>query len=311
MFITIATQVLKMALLMMTGVICAKCGLVSEEGNKTLSNLLLMVINPLMIFHSFLMERTPELVRSFLLSTVVSVCIFAVTILLTGLIFPTKEHPDHAVERFSVIYSNCGFFGIPLIGSVLGGRGIFYLTPYMAVFNVLVWTQGLALISGKHDRRQFKKGLTSPVIFSIILGLICFFARISLPVVVTDTLEYVSNMNTPMAMLIAGIALANSDISSALRNGRLYLTAAVKLLILPGFLLILLALASRLLAGSVDQDVFRVLLIAAACPAGTSCTMMALRYHGNYRYASEIFAFTTVAAMATMPMVVFVMEKVL
>ena len=311
MFIVITNQVLKMGLLMLVGLICAKSGLVSEEGNKTLSNLLLLVVNPLMIFQSFLMERTPALVHSFFISAIVSAGIFAFTILITRLVFSREGNPGYAVERFSVIYSNCGFFGIPLIGPVLGGKGIFYLTPFMAVFNILVWTQGLFLMTGKADRTQLRKGLTSPVIFCIIFGLICFLGNIRLPGVVTDSLSYISNMNTPMAMLIAGIALARSDIRAVVRNQRLYLVAAVKLLLVPGILLVLLALLNKACTGRVDPNVFRVLLIAAACPAAASGTMMALRYHNNYQYASEIFAFTTLAAMVTTPAIVFAMEHLI
>ena len=39
------------------------------------------------------------------------------------------------------MYSNWrGFIGIPLIGSVLGDTGVFYLSAYMVMFNLFSWT---------------------------------------------------------------------------------------------------------------------------------------------------------------------------
>ena len=56
----------------------------------------------------------------------------------------------------------------------------------------------------------------------------------------------------------------------------------------------------------IDHDIAYTTLIAASCPTATTMTMMAIRYNKNYTYASEIFAFTTVLSMVTIPVVTFI-----
>ena len=303
MFTLTLFQVIKMCLMLLVGFICYKRKIVSEEGNRSLSNILLLIINPLLIFQSFQVEKTPELLHSFLLSLIVCICIFAILIPLGTLLLSRGESRDRAVERFSVIYSNCGFMGIPIINALLGSRGVLLLTPYMAVFNFVVWTHGLLLMTGSTNTKQLKKGLTSPVIFAMILGFIFFLTGISLPPILSETVASISGMNTPVAMLVAGVALAQSDLKKALQNPRLYLVAAIKLVLLPLILLLVFAWMP------VSSDVLCINLIAAACPTAATCTMFSLRYGRDYHYASEIYAFTTIMSMLTIPAYVFLLEQ--
>ena len=46
-------------------------------------------------------------------------------------------------------------------------------------------------------------------------------------------IQYIANMNTPLAMLIAGSNLAQSNIVSSLKSLRMYYLCALKLIIFP------------------------------------------------------------------------------
>ena len=123
--------------------------------------------------------------------------------------------------------------------------------------------------------------------------------------ILTSTLGYVADMNTPLAMMVAGFSVAQADIGKMCRTLRLYYTSALKLLVFP-LCTVLLLLLFRL-----PSDVAMTTLIAAACPTATTCTMMAIRYEQNYTYASEIFAMSTVLSVVTIPLLVLIAESVL
>ena len=38
--------------------------------------------------------------------------------------------------------------GIPLINGLFGAEGVFYLTGYVTVFNVMVWSHGVIFFGG-------------------------------------------------------------------------------------------------------------------------------------------------------------------
>lgn len=305
MFLIISNQIIKMFLLMMVGYICFRTKLVDHQGNKTLSDLLLMVINPFLIINAFQLEYSPDLMRGVLFAFLLGILSHGIGIAVGRVLISRENNPDYNIERFSCIYSNCGFMGIPLISSILGSEGVLYITAYLVAFNLLCWTQGLILMTGNTSWKQIKKGLTSPVMFGIAIGLVLFITQIKLPPVLADTVSYLSALNTPIGMLIAGISLGETSLAGALKNRRLYLVTAVKLLLVP---LIMLAICFFLpLSGSVQMTI----LIATACPAATTCTMFALRFDKNYKYASELFAFSTLVSMITIPSIVFLSEHLL
>ena len=304
MFLIISNQIIKMCLLLIAGFICFKTGIVDHRGNKTLSNLLLLVINPIMIINSFQIEYSPHLLQGFLFACLLAILTHAAGIAVTTVLIPKKEDRDYQIERFSSMYSNCGFMGIPLVSSILGSEGVLYLTAYIVVSMSLLdpWPHGY---DRKHVLTAAEKGLSSPVIFGSAIGLILFAFSLSCPLSWGDTLTYLADLNTPVAMLIAGISLAETSLGKALKNPRLYLVTGIKLLVIP---LIMLVIFSFL---PINDSVLFTILIAAACPVATTGTMFSLRFDKNFRYASEIFAFTTVASLATIPLLVFLAEHFL
>ena len=189
--------------------------------------------------------------------------------------------------------------------SILGNEGVLYLTAYMTVFNFFSWTHGIMIMTGTFSLKELKKGLLSPMIFASILGVVFFFGRIHIPYLLLDSMNYVAGMNTPLAMLIAGISVAQTDLLSMLRNQKLYLISASKLLLMPALLLVVLVLIPF------DPMVGCTMLVASACPVAASGTAFALRFHKNSLYASELYAFTTVTSLVTIPLFVFAAERLI
>lgn len=291
-----------MLLIVLLGILCRRKGLLDGDLTVKLSNFLLTIVNPLVIFVSYQMDFDAALLKDLGVTLGLSAAAFAVQILLVHLLVPGKRGLDAAIERLSAIYGNCGFIGIPLISGLFGREGVFYMTAYLTVFYLFFWTHGVVLMTGKTTLRETAKNLLSPAILGVVLGLACFLLRIRLPSVVVDAMDSVGSMNTPLAMLVAGATLAGSDWGACLKKGRVYWISAIKLLILPAVALVLL------LPLSVNGQVAMTLLVASGCPVGACCTMFALRYRGDGSYASELFAVSTIGSALTIPLLVLAAE---
>ena len=157
MFILIFEQLVKMFFIMLLAILCYKIKLVNQEGNKTVSNLLLLVVNPFVIITTYQTDYKPELVRGLLISFGAAVLCHIVGILVTTLLIRPKGSPDANIERYNAMYSNCGFIGIPLINSVLGSNGVFFLSAYIVVFNLFSWTHGVVLMEKKFSWKKRTK----------------------------------------------------------------------------------------------------------------------------------------------------------
>lgn len=305
MFLIIINQILKMLLLMLLGCLCYRLKLVDQHGNKILADLLLMVVNPVLAVMALQTDYNPRYVSGLLLSYLLAVITHLVAIGFSTVLVGKTGNEDYSIERFSSMYANCGFMGIPLVQSILGNEGVLYITAYMTVFNLFSWTHGISLMTGKASLKDLKKGLFSPMIIASVLGLILFFLKIRLPDVIADTMNYVSGMNTPLAMMIAGISVAQTDLPKMLHNSRIYFIAFIKLLLMPALVLAGLAVIH------INSTVACTILIAAACPSAATCTAFSLRFRKNYKYASEMYAFTTLCSLATIPLFVYAAERLL
>lgn len=128
--------------------------------------------------------------------------------------------------------------GVPFLQSLFSDSAIqaeilVYCAVVIAVFNILNWTVGIYLITGDIKQISPKKIVLNPVIISVFIGLILFLI-LQKPIVsfavlgtvwgkvlykLTDSLRFISNMITPLAMFMIGIKLANIDLNTYLAMG--------------------------------------------------------------------------------------------
>lgn len=304
-YITV-NKIMEMFLIMAIGAIILKKGMADGETSKRLSSILLNVITPCMIITSYQIEFNNTLLISLMMTAGLSAISFFLVIILSGFLIRSKGNPDMAVERMSVVYSNCGFVGIPLISGVLGVEGVFFMTAYITVFNILVWSHGITLMRGRTGNLiSTMKYFINPSTVSIGAGILFFVTRFHLPEVVGNPVSMIGDMNTPVAMLISGMNLAESNLLSCLKNPRTYMISAAKLLAVPFITLLLL------MAVKVDRTIAITVLTASACPCAATSSMFALQYNKNSRYASELMAVTTILSLLTIPAVMLVGGMVL
>lgn len=295
---TALNQIVIMLILIIVGVVCFRIKLIDKDTNKRLSDVVLQLVNPIVIFVSYQREYEATLMKGLLISLVLAVISHVIAILIAIIFLPKKaKHSDLELERFAVIYSNCGFMGIPLVNGLFGGEGVFYLAAYVTIFNLLVWTQGVILMTGKKDWKTIKKVLVSPTIIAIFIGLILFVTRISLPKVINDTLNYIGDMNTPLAMLVAGVMIAQTSIVKLLKKIRIYYVSFLKLIVFPLIALFVFSLFQ------IPSLIALTCVLAASCPSAVTISLFSIRFGKNYLYSTELFAMTTILSVITIPIV--------
>ena len=288
-------KTLVMTVLALLGIYCYKRNIVDEEQNAKLSDLVLQVFTPILLFTSFQKEYSSELLQGLIISAVLSAVSFFIIWVICKIVVHRQPKDYACVEHIAIMYSNCGFIGIPMAQGIFGSDGVMYMTTFVAMANFLLWTHGIMAMSGERDFKAVKKVMTSPTIIAIFLGVLCFFLRIRMPRIIGEPMEMVANVNTPMAMFVAGVNIAQADIRKTFRKLRVYWLSFVKLIIMPGTL----ALLYHFLP--IDATVRTVMVLAAACPVGVTGSLFALRFGKDAIYASELFAMSTIISIVTVP----------
>ena len=131
----ILQQAIIMLILNVVGMIAYYTGIVSREGGKQLSNVVLEIVTPVIIVHAYLEEEyDSRLVVNLLLTFVLAAASYVIAILISMLCFREKSAGKLApIERFSATYSNCGFMGIPLASALFGAEGVFVPDDFLLV----------------------------------------------------------------------------------------------------------------------------------------------------------------------------------
>lgn len=317
-------QTLSILIIIIVGVICYKTKLIDDATNSKLSNILLTLVQPVLIFTSFQIEFKKKLVEGLLISLLLAFVTHIVAISISYIFIRKKkrrianidgkptvtyvDNEDLEVERLTCSYANMGFMGIPLAYGLFGSEGVLYVTAAVMAFNVFIWTHGVIMISGvrKVNFKDVIMRLRSPAIIAIFLGLIFFAFQIKLPSVIEQSLNYIGNMNTPFAMLVAGATIGKTDITKILtRNLRKYYMIFLKLLLIPVILMLIYVWLP------IDETVKMVAIMLVATPTSTIATILTVRYNKNSLLASEIFAITTVLCVFTIPFIIRLAELLL
>lgn len=293
----VLNQVLVIFILMMTGAILFKAKIIESGGVAQMSKILVTIVMPAVIIKAYQTDFNGELLKNLLCATLLALALHIIAILLSMLIF-RKNNERNAVNIFSVVYSNCGFMGIPLLTAVYGDMGAFYGSAYFAVFTILSWTHGIWIYSKGKTKIDIKKIIFNPGIIGIVIALVLFFARIKLPFVVYESVNYLAMLNTPLAMIILGTYMAKLNFKDITDKFNILIVSVLKLAIIP---LVGIAII-RLL--NIAGDVTGAVIIGAACPTAAIASIFASQYDSDAVYATVVVVITTLLSIATIPLLV-------
>ena len=300
----IAQQVLVLFVLIAVGFICGKNGILTDSASKHLTDIVLYVVTPCVMITAFQREFSFELLGKIFTASFCAVLIIAGSILLAKLLLRDKDESRKKVLQFAVIFSNCGFMSLPLQKAILGDDGWFYGSIFVAVFNIFVWTYGLVVMSGDKKQLSIKKLAFNPGIVGVVAAIILFVCNINLPFIISKPIEYLSDLNTPIPMLVIGFYLSQANFKKAFSDRGAYLAMAVRLLIIP----IIATFAMALFR--LDSAIIVAFIIASSAPTAATTTMFAAKYNRDVELSVSLVASTTLVSIATMPLVVALAQTV-
>jgi predicted permease len=295
----VTVQVATLFLIMAVGFIARKQKILNPDLTKGLSDLLLNITSPFLALSSFQFAFSRDMLAA--AGMVVSFAAIAhiVSIFLGKILYGRTSGATGKVLRFITIFSNCGFMGYPVIGSIFGQRGIFFTSFYVAVFNIFVWTYGIFIFTGKADRRSLAGALLNPGMAAVFLGFLLFLLSFKLPLPVAQAIQAVGSMTTPISMIIVGSMLTEVRPGDLFSGWAIYYGALIRLVVLPlAALLILKGIGFKgILLG--------VCVLTVAMPAATLTVPLAESNRGDVSFASRIVFLTTILSVLTIPMVIW------
>ena len=296
-----AQQVAVLFLLIGTGMVAVKTGVLKLENKQALSNLLVYIIVPAMVVNSYRMEFSAQILHNLLAAFGMSVLSVLLGTVITLLLTARKTGSRMPIFRFACIFSNAAYMGFPLISALFGSEGLLYASAYVTVFNILLWTLGYGLVSGGSSVKEVARSL----VHTPVLGLGIYLLQIPLPALITQPLELLAGVNTPLSMLITGMLIAAGDVRSIVTDKHIWKLASVRMLLIPAATLALFGVLG--FHGTAAQ----VVTLLECCPAAAITSVFAVQFGHDEHFAAGSVVLTTLLSIITLPLCALIITMVM
>lgn len=276
---------------MAMGFLLKKIKLISDRGQKEITDLVIYLILPANIITSFMTELSSDTISDCIWIAVISIGIQIIA-LFYGNIFFRKENENRLkCLNYAIICSNAGFLGNPVAEGVFGSVGLMLASVYLIPQRIMMWSEGIAIFSGVSDKKAtLKKVVTHPCVLACFIGFILMIGQIQLPAVILTPIQTLGRCNTALSMMVIGMILADIDVKTILDKTVVRYTIH-RLVIIP---IIVYIVASLL---PVSKLVCGVSVLLAAMPAGATTSMLAAKYDRDPEFATKLVVFSTLCSI--------------
>lgn len=290
------------AVVILTGYLIARFGLIGPEAHQVLSRLAFFVLSPALLFtvlaeadlHALFSRQLPVAA----VSAVVPMAVFLVVALAVW----RRKVPEATVGALSSGYLNANNIGIPVAAYVVGDAAASapVILLQLIVFAPIALTVLDVTTSGRVSvGRILSQPVRNPLIIGSLLGLVVALADIELPEPVLAPFELVGAAAVPIILINFGMSLHGRRLLDAPGSRRdVVLAVSLKLVAMP-----LLAWAVGRFVFGIDGHALFVAVVLAALPTGQNVFNYAQRYRRGEVLARDAVLLST---LLSLPVIVLV-----
>ena len=258
------------------GCTARKLKVMPDGFDRMLTRFVMAIPLPCMIMKSFLgFDFDVDLLMTFPKLMGLSVASMAAAFVLSHVVYLRMGKTGIARSaRFALMFTNFTFFGFSVVSELYGSQGMLYYVVFTLPIRIMFYG-GAAVLLGSGQRmgkkELLKKFFCEPVI-AVFIGFVLYLLQLPLPSLVTDVLETLGNMASPLGLMLCGAIIADAEWKGALKYPSVFVISLARLLVMPA-----LALGLFLLL-QVDHEIVRSMLFYFAMPVASFLPTFCLRY---------------------------------
>lgn len=199
--------------------------------------------------------------------------------------------------------SNTIFIGIPVNLALFGKDAVHYALLYYFGSTFFFWTVGHFAVSkdrinenaAKFDFFLILRRLFSPPLLGFFIGLLFVFFDVYPSEFLLDTIGYIGNMTTPLALMYVGISLQRINFRSIKISKDVWIALFGRLVLSPFIFFLWL---SHFHIHDLMQKVF---IIQSSLPVLTQAAILSAFYKTDSEFGSLMVSLSTVFSAITIP----------
>ncbi|HSQ34238.1 MAG TPA: AEC family transporter [Peptostreptococcaceae bacterium] len=295
---TIMNSVISLFLIMLVGVYGSKKGIINDNVNKGLANILLDIALPCMVITSFSFPYDEGIKLNVVKTFYYSFATYIIMTIMSLLLMIPVKNEKKTILHFSNIFTNTGYIGFPILNVIYGPEAVMYGSIFNIFFTVFLWTYGIIIFKGKMEKnevaKELLKALKNPSLIAVYVGMAMMMFDLKLPGVISASASSIASMTGPISMIVVGAMAYKINIKEYIKDWTIYYGSAVKLIIIPTVLyLISLLIKDR-------SIVTNSVIILASMPAAAMTSIFADRFEIQRDYAAVIVVTTTLLSIFTL-----------
>ena len=308
-FLITAKNVLLMLAYAFPGYVLIKRKVIKPESISAFAAILLFVNQPALSLYSLQQELySPDLLRNMGIVLLISMLSQGIMMVVLWLIWRKKYKQDIAYRVYTAAAAlgNVGFMGIPMLQALLPDfpAAVCYSAVYLTGMNILLWTLGAFLLTGKKEFISVKKALLNPAVLTLVVALPLFFTRYSiadnLPTV-NSVMVILAKMSTPMCMLILGMRFGCVPLKKMFSEWRLYVNVLLKGVVFP------LACLGIMLLLPLEDNLVKSIYIMACMPSASLVLSLSELFGDGQECACFCVLTSTTLSMVTVPLMMLLL----
>lgn len=278
----------------LTGFVCRKARVLTEEGTAAVSNIVVKIILPFYLFSAILKSGDGVAPGGVFLALGLSCGMFLLSGLVALVLVPLLKAPrdDRGVYLFETMCGNVTYIGIPVCAAILGGNAAFYASLLNIPYNLLCFSLGIWLLAGKLPLKK----ILNPAFLAGVAAAILYLLRVPVPAVILDGCSFIGQATSPCAMLVIGSVLGSVPFKEIFTEWRAIPYVALRLVGLGALTALLLSFLD------LDPVLNGVLILMASMPAATNSTMLCTIYGGNRALSAKLIFLSTALSLVTIPL---------
>ena len=306
----IALQIFFILLLLGTGVVARRSGLLTRVGTSELARVLMGMVYPILIVYSITRKNLADLLANWplpLLTVMMALIGFGIGWLaVRGM----KNMPELTARGFlyHCLINNYLFLPLPIVMLLFGADGVSLLIFASVGFEILIWTLGVFIMAPGAGWKERGRMCLAPAPLALVGSLLFVVIRDSLGlstqqlpplgVHVVRLMEFalnsLGNGTVPLSFLVAGSRMADLH-PHFIRNGRIWLVSAIRLVAVP---LVVILILRWLPIGALARG---VLTLVSVMPASIASIAFSERFGGDGDFIAGALLLTHIGALITVP----------
>ena len=166
---------------MAVGFFCRKKGIFNDAARDKLTDFVVLITLPCMIFESFHMEFSLESLKQGGVAVLIATVMAAAALLLGKVLYNRFPYGEKSILQYGTLVTNSGFAGLPVVSGAYGDEGLFLGSLFIIPTRILMWSAGISLFTKADAKQAVRKVLLTPGIIAVEVGLVWMLFQLPLP----------------------------------------------------------------------------------------------------------------------------------